>query len=305
VGGRIAVIVTPWGTRGSLSAPGPETARYGGNTACVEVWADDGTLLVLDAGTGIRRLGVSLAEARRMENHPRRIDVLLTHLHMDHIQGLGFFGPLYDSSMEIHIWGPARSEFPLRKRLSRYLSPPLFPVHLRSLPCQLFLHEVPKESLEVGSLQVTSAFVCHPGPTVGFRIESPDGVVAYLPDHEPALGVADFPGNPQWTSGYALAREADLLIHDAQYTDEEYASHVGWGHSSISQVVAFAELAGARHAVLFHHDPVREDDELEGMLAESEARNPGSSVSLSIAAEERSYTLDRGKLEVAPLLIPV
>jgi phosphoribosyl 1,2-cyclic phosphodiesterase len=270
----------------------------------VEVWADDGTLLVLDAGTGIRRLGVSLAEAPRMPDPPKRVDVLLTHLHMDHIQGLGFFGPLYDPGMEIHVWGPARSEFPLRKRLSRYLSPPLFPVHLRSLPCKLYLHEVPKENLDVGPFHTTSAFVCHPGPTVGYRIESPDGVIAYLPDHEPALGVRDFPGDPRWTSGYSIARGADLLIHDAQYTDAEYATHVGWGHSSISQVIAFAELAGARHAVLFHHDPVREDGELEAMLADSEKRNRGSDVSVSIAAEERRYTLDRGKLQVAPLLIP-
>ena len=157
----------------------------------------------------------------------------------------------------------------------------------------------------MGSFRVTSAFVCHPGPTVGFRIESADGVIAYLPDHEPALGVPDFPGSPSWTSGYALAQDADLLIHDAQYTDAEYASHVGWGHSSISQVIAFAELAGVGHAVLFHHDPVREDNELEAILAESQKKNRGSSVSMTIAAEERSYTLDRGKLQVAPLLIPV
>ena len=162
MGGRIGVTVTPWGTRGSLSAPGPETARYGGNTSCVEVRSDDGTLLVLDAGTGIRRLGVSLEASPRMIQPPLRADILLTHLHMDHIQGLGFFGPLYDPNVEIHIWGPASVARPLRERLNRYLSPPLFPVHLRSLPSQLTLHEVPMEDLVVGDLRVTSAFVCHP-----------------------------------------------------------------------------------------------------------------------------------------------
>ena len=266
--------------------------------------SDDGTLLVLDAGTGIRRLGVSLEASPRMIRPPLRADILLTHLHMDHIQGLGFFGPLYDPNVEIHIWGPASVARPLRERLNRYLSPPLFPVHLRSLPSQLTLHEVPMEDLVVGELRVTSAFVCHPGPTVGFRIESPDGVIAYLPDHEPALGVRDFPGDPEWTSGYSLAAGADLLIHDAQYTDEEYATHVGWGHSSVSQVITFAEMAGAKHVVLFHHDPVRADEELDVILEESKRRNHGSSVTISIAAEERSYTLEKGALTVAPVPIP-
>ena len=286
------------GVRGSTPCHGHEIARYGGNTSCVEVRADDGTLLVLDAGTGIRRLGVSLQESPRVENPPGRVDVLLTHLHMDHIQGLGFFEPLYDSHVEIHIWGPASSRRPLRKRLTRYLSPPLFPVHLRSLPCRLFLHEVPMESLEVGPFRVRSAFVCHPGPTVGYRIESPDGVVAYLPDHEPALGVQDFPGDPAWTSGYALVEGADLLIHDAQYTDEEYATHVGWGHSSVSQVMAFAEMAGVKHVVLFHHDPVRADKELDDILADSRAKN--GKVDVSVAAEEKSYRLDDGVGLVVP-----
>ncbi|HUF89280.1 MAG TPA: MBL fold metallo-hydrolase [Gemmatimonadota bacterium] len=294
MGGRIGVTVTPWGTRGSLSAPGPETARYGGNTSCVEVRADDGTLLVLDAGTGIRRLGVSLEDSPRMEDPPSRVDVLLTHLHMDHIQGLGFFGPLYDPDVEIHVWGPTSFTRPLRNRLTRYLSPPLFPVHLRSLPCRLFLHEVPRETLEVGPFRVRSAFVCHPGPTVGYRIESPDGIVAYLPDHEPALGVVDFPGDPAWTSGYALVAGADLLIHDAQYTDIEYATHVGWGHSAVSHVVAFAEMAGVKHVVLFHHDPVRSDEELDEIVAESAKRNSGSELRVSIAAEEKSYRLEGG-----------
>src|SRR5882724_473073 len=131
-----------WGTRGSVAAPGPETARYGGNTSCVEVRGSDGTVLVLDAGTGIRRLGPSLVSLKRL-------DLLLTHLHMDHIQGLGFFSPLYDSGVEVHIWGPASTTADLRTRLMRYLSPPLFPVHLRDLPCQLSLHEVPCGEVEV------------------------------------------------------------------------------------------------------------------------------------------------------------
>jgi phosphoribosyl 1,2-cyclic phosphodiesterase len=257
---------------------------------------------VLDAGTGIRRLGAALESGSPRENgHEHRIDILLTHLHMDHIQGLGFFTPLYDAEMEIHIWGPASTARPLRQRLSRYLSPPLFPVHLRSLPSRIVLHDVPRENLTVGNFDVTASFVCHPGATVGFRIESPDGVIAYLPDHEPALGVRDFPRDPEWTSGYSIARDADILIHDAQYTAREYASHVGWGHSSIDQVLAFADMARAKHVVLFHHDPVREDTELDQILAEALAKRDGSPVTVSAAAEERSYRLENGKLTVAPI----
>ena len=215
--------VTLFGTRGSLAAPGAETNRYGGNTSTVEVCADDGTLLVLDAGTGIRRL------AKQIPLATARIDILLTHLHMDHIQGLGFFGPLYDPGVDVHIWGPASSMLRLEARLSRYLSPPLFPVHLRDLP-KVVCHEVPRLPFDIGPFCIRTALVCHPGPTVGYRIEATGGSMVYLPDHEPALGLANgrWPG-PEWISGYDLAFNADLLIHDAQYTDEEYASCVGWG----------------------------------------------------------------------------
>jgi phosphoribosyl 1,2-cyclic phosphodiesterase len=255
------VNVTVWGTRGSIAAPGPDTLRYGGNTSCVEV-ESNGTVLVLDAGSGIRRLGTRLVGAKR-------VDVLLTHLHMDHIQGLGFFAPLYVEDLEVHLWGPASATLDLRTRLSRYLSPPLFPVMLRDLPCRLSIHEVPRALVEIGPLRVRSGFVCHPGPTVGFRIETDRASIAYLPDHEPALGVQRFPQGPRWTSGHDLAMGVDLLVHDAQYTDAEYPAHVGWGHSSLRHAIAFAAQAGARHLVPFHHDPAREDDELEASVADA------------------------------------
>ena len=249
--------VTLWGTRGSIAAPGPETIRYGGNTSCVEVRGKGDALLVLDAGTGIQRLGATV------QGGGGRIDVLLTHLHMDHIQGLGFFEPLYERGREIHIWGPPSPTLDLHTRLARYLSPPLFPIRLRDLPCRPTLHNVPPERFEVGGLEVQAELVCHPGSTVGYRITEGPRSVAYLPDHEPALGVREFPAEPEWTSGLNLAAGADLLIHDAQYTTKEYEERVGWGHSAIGDAVAFARLAGARRFVPFHHDPTHDDAMLD------------------------------------------
>lgn len=252
--------ITFWGTRGSLAAAGPDTTKYGGNTSCVQVTGTDGTVLVLDAGTGIRALGASLPADLT------RVDLLLGHLHMDHLQGLGFFAPLYKPGMEVHLWGPASTTASLRKRLMRYLSPPLFPVHLRDLPCSLTLHEVPCGTFRIGPFAIDAQPICHPGPTVGFRIETAEGVLAYLSDHEPRLGAADFPSDPDWVSGYALAADADVLIHDGQYSPAEYPNHVGWGHSAIDDAVRFADLARVRQLILFHHDPSRSDADLDLLL---------------------------------------
>ena len=278
--------VTLWGTRGSLATPGPATARYGGNTSCVGVRGDDGTVLVLDAGTGIRGLG------KTIEASVRRVNILLTHLHMDHIQGLGFFAPLYREDLEVRIWGPVSSRTGLRERLMRYLSPPLFPVSLRELPCTITLHEVPCGEFDVGEFRVTSALVCHPGPTVGYRITDAQGkVLTYLPDHEPALGALPFPTLPrEWTSGGSLAAGADLLIHDSQYCAEEYAGHVGWGHSSLRQALDFAVLAGANHLVPFHHDPGHTDTDIDRLLDEVLAGAPPA-VRVSPAFEGTTFEL--------------
>jgi len=252
-----------WGTRGSLAAPGADTARYGGNTSCVEVRGDDGTVLILDAGTGIRSLG------NTFDPSVRRVDLLLTHLHMDHIQGLGFFRPLHDPKVAVHIWGPASTTMDLRTRLQRYLSPPLFPVHLRDLPCALELHEIPDHHFEIGEFTVSAALVCHPGPTVGYRIGNNGATMAYLPDHEPALGTRVFPMGPDWTSGYPIAAGVNLLIHDSQYSKHEYEDHVGWGHSALEHAFEFAGVAEVEHFVPFHHDPAHTDDDLDRMIRDA------------------------------------
>ncbi|HEY6043042.1 MAG TPA: MBL fold metallo-hydrolase [Anaerolineae bacterium] len=258
--------VTLWGTRGSIPSPGPDTVRYGGNTSCVEVVGDDGTVLVLDAGTGILRLG------RKYTPPPKRIDLLLTHLHMDHLQGLGFFAPLFDPNIDVHIWGPASATESLQSRLTRYLSPPLFPVRLRDVPCHLFLHHVPGERVQVGEFQIISMLLCHPGPTVGYRIENARASLAYLPDHEPALTPATFARQGEWTSGYALAFGVDLLLHDSQYTNSEYAQRAGWGHSSMEDSMRFAQFARVKCLMPFHHDPEHSDDQVDELIHEAQER---------------------------------
>jgi len=255
--------VTLWGTRGSLATPGYQTERYGGNTSCVELRSAKRQLLVLDAGTGIRPLGAALS------SEGGRVDILLTHLHMDHVQGLGFFAPLFLPDFEVHIWGPPSTTLDLRDRLSRYLSPPLFPVQMRDLPCQLSLHNAPLEEFDIGSLRIRASLVSHPGPTVGYRIGEGSKAVTYLPDHEPALGCRLFPERADWTSGFDLAEGADLLIHDAQYTAEEYAMHVGWGHSSIDHTLAFAAMTGVKRLVTFHHDPQHDDATIDNVIREA------------------------------------
>lgn len=255
-----------WGTRGSVASPGPDTVRYGGNTACVEVQTAT-ALIVLDAGTGIRPLGV------RLRGFSGRIDLMLSHLHLDHLQGLGFFEPCFRPDVELHIWGPASPTADLAERLARYLSPPLFPVRLRDLGGRVVLHDVPQEPFEVGDSVVHGQPIIHPGPTVGYRISDGAGSLAYLPDHEPALGAPTFPLAPDWTSGYELAAGVDVLLHDAQYTNEEYAARVGWGHSSIDQTWAFAVQAGVDRLVTFHHDPSHDDDQLDSLVGQLQGRD--------------------------------
>jgi phosphoribosyl 1,2-cyclic phosphodiesterase len=254
-----------WGTRGSIASAGPDTVRYGGNTACAEVEGRDGTIVVLDAGTGVRRVGNTYKE-------PRRLDILLTHLHMDHIQGLGFFAPFFRRDFEVHVWGPPSTTQDLRTRLTRYLSPPLFPVRLRDVAARLELHDAPMGRFEIGGLQVTAQTVIHPGQTLGYRISDGVSTMTYLPDHEPALGADGIPSRSDWTSGHDLAADADLVLHDAQYTADEYEERVGWGHSRVTDAVDLAKLARAQRLVTFHHDPAHNDETLDEMLGVARAR---------------------------------
>jgi phosphoribosyl 1,2-cyclic phosphodiesterase len=254
---------TLWGVRGSVPAPGPATAGFGGNTSCVQVTAEDGSEFILDAGTGIRELGGTLAGRRR------RLHVLLTHLHLDHIQGLMFFAPFFDPEVEITVWGPPAAGRALRKRLARYISNPLSPIEIGELPARVTFRDVPSEPWRIGAVELRASLVSHRGPTLGYRLSENGTSLCYLPDHEPALGQDLATAPAGWISGFGLAHGASLLIHDAQYSDGEYPAHRGWGHSSLSAAVAFARRCDAQRPLLFHHDPSHDDAFLEALRREA------------------------------------
>jgi phosphoribosyl 1,2-cyclic phosphodiesterase len=271
--------VTIWGCRGSVPTPGPGTVEYGGNTSCVEVSLDDGGLLVLDAGTGIRALGGEL-----LERGSHRIQLLLTHLHLDHLEGLRFFAPLWDERVTLDIWGPPSPVLSLQERIRRSFSPPLFPIDLRELPSHVTFRDVPRLPWTLDGASIAADLVLHPGPTVGYRIEAADSSFAYLPDHEPALaGIAG--RSTDWISGASIAGDADLLLHDAQYSEDEYEGRIGWGHSSVEAAVEFTRAVAARQLVLFHHEPGHTDDSLRRLEDHAQSLAEGGEQAPTLARE--------------------
>ena len=249
-----------WGSRGSLASPGANTKRYGGNTSCIEVRPPGCDVVILDAGTGIRELGMRL-----VDEGCKRLHLLLTHLHVDHLEGLGMFEPIWRPGTEVNIWGPASPVASLEERIATYFSPPLFPVHLSEVPAMIVYHDASESDWTIDGARFASHAIIHPGPTVGFRVEAGGKSLAYLTDHEPALGCDIESDATEWISGFTLAHDADLLIHDCQYTNEEYRTRQGWGHSTTEQVAHFAARAGVDRLLLFHHDPRHADETLEEM----------------------------------------
>jgi phosphoribosyl 1,2-cyclic phosphodiesterase len=268
-----------WGCRGSIPTPGESTVRFGGNTSCVEVRTPEGGLLILDGGTGLRGLGAQL------EWHSP-LHVLVTHLHLDHVEGLRFFAPCWHTDVELHIWGPPSPVHSLEERITRAFSPPLFPIELADTPADVTFHDVPQGPWELEGVRIEAGLVSHPGPTLGYRLSSNGNAIAYIPDHEPVLGVRLADLEPEWISGHALAENADVLVHDCQFSEAEYPSRVGWGHSSVGQAVEFAQRAGARQLVLFHHDPDRSDDGVDGIVERAAELWDGTSGSAPVAASE-------------------
>jgi ribonuclease BN (tRNA processing enzyme) len=216
--------------------------------------------MIVDAGTGI--LNIDFAR-----DYPdKRVDIFLTHLHMDHIQGLAFCQPLFTPGKEVHIWGPGGSSEPLLSRLNRFLSPPLFPIPLRDVPSKLIIHELSNTTFTSGSFEITTEFISHPGPTLGYRIQSQSKTLTYIPDHEPVIGKDHLYREDEWVSGFGLALEADLLIHDSQYSKAEYPRKIGWGHSSLDMAAEYCSRTGGKRLIMFHHDPAHTDSERTQMF---------------------------------------
>ncbi len=276
-----------WGTRGSIAKPGPATLRYGGNTSCVEVRSNSGTLIVLDCGTGAHALGHALVA----DGTARRGHILITHTHWDHIQGFPFFAPLRAPGNEWDVYGPRGSGSSLRDTMSGQMQYEYFPVTLEDLDATVRYHDLVEGTLDIGDVRVTAHYLHHPALTLGYRLEVDDVTLVYASDHEPhsrhlALGKPG-PAGGQDCRHLEFLAGADILIHDAQYTAEEYPSKAGWGHSTIEYVVDSAVRSGVRQAYLYHHDPMRDDDAVDDLLKQGRKRlaATGSEMTLLAARE--------------------
>jgi len=263
-----------WGTRGSIASPGPGTIRFGGNTSCVEVNTASGGLLVLDCGTGAHRLAGQL-----MTQGKQAIDVhiLLGHTHWDHIQGFPFFTPAFVKGNSAAIYGPEGSRGSLHHVLAGQMEFTYFPVELSQLPAVITYHDLTEGIYTIGGVRVATQFLHHPAMTLGYRLEADGVTVVYLVDHEP---FSDMLWRADAEPGYidSILHEgdrrhakfmagADLVIHDAQYTPEEFSIKRNFGHSAIDYAVTFARIAGVGRLLLFHHDPARTDDQLDAIVA--------------------------------------
>jgi phosphoribosyl 1,2-cyclic phosphodiesterase len=289
-----------WGARGSIATPGPETDRYGGNTPCVTVEQKE-NLLILDAGTGIRRLGLALqAEAA---GSPLELHLLITHTHWDHIQGFPFFVPAFVPHNIIHIYGMPPSEKPLEKVLSWQMESEYFPVAMGELAARLIFHEVREDPFQIGPFAISWAYMNHPGITLGYRVTAGGKTVTYatdtepfrrlLADHKPTASVGETYGGSRDQEIVRLAHEADLYIADAQYTPEEYEKKHGWGHTSSTDAVHLAIEAGAKRLALFHHDPMHDDAAIDKHVERARllANVAGSPLEIFAAAENQELML--------------
>jgi len=288
------VKVTFWGTRGSIPTPGARTSLYGGNTACVEVRCG-GEILIFDAGTGIRELGLALTN--EFLGEPLTLHLFISHTHWDHIQGFPFFVPAYEATTTLHIYGSPGQGRPLEKLLVGQMDPDYFPVGFGDLESAVRVHEYRGGEFRIGEATVTATYLNHPGMCLGYRVTHGGKSLVYATDHEPyraTLPHVGQRGEEGWEFGQVLDEElvrfvagADLYIGEAQYTDEEYRGRIGWGHSSLSSTVGVALKGGVRSLALFHHDPMHSDETVSEMLQKAKRLIAGqrSSMECFAAAE--------------------
>src|SRR5437763_5817158 len=299
-----------WGTRGSIAVPSPETLRYGGDTTCVELRADC-EIIVLAAGSSIRRLGIALD--REFQAPPIKRSLLFTHAHWDHIQGFQFFIPAYDSKNEIRIFGFDGAGATFREIMTEPMKSPFFPIAMRELSAKMDINKLNEMKFSLGRLDIHAAFVNHPGVCAGYRIFTSGGSVAFLPDHEPYEFFLHAARGKQLSSEDAkkiatdqhaalvqFLRGADVLILDSEYTDQEYTTHIGWGHGSISTAVSLALEAEIQNLLLFHHDPNHDDTMVDTMVQSARELATKSRSHLAVAgAQEGSEILLEAKKSAA------
>ena len=267
-----------WGVRGSIAAPGPETVYYGGNTSCIEVRVGS-DIIVLDAGTGIRKLGLALVE--EFQDRPINLNVLITHTHWDHIQGFPFFPPAYNLKNKVTIYGFEGARQGLQSTLSSQMESPYFPISMQQMPGAITIRELKEMSFRVGAVPVKAHFLNHPGFCIGYRLFTPGGSISYLPDVELFQQLRSrlkagagrvtrktFDSVPEEDrAAMEFIRDSEVLILDSQYDAAEYEQHIGWGHSCFEDAVTFAIQAGVRRLFLFHHDPEHTDEQISRMVA--------------------------------------
>ena len=289
---QTAYTVTFWGTRGSIPTPGAHTARYGGNTPCVAVEGPQGELVILDAGTGIRALGLELVER---QNGAVNAEILLSHAHWDHIQGLPHFKPFFAPGNWVRIWGSRQGTTSLEAILRQQMDPAVFPVPLDALSAKLTVQQVDAAEFTVSAFTVRSFQLRHPGTTLGYRLTPSGGgpSMAYVTDNE--LGPAgNYRTSPTWRDDFvAFLKGVELLIHDAMYTPSELETHRGWGHSTFEEAVAVAADAGVDRLVLFHHEPEHGDSAIDELVAvaRQQARRRGRPAEVLAAQEGMKLTL--------------